>query len=84
MINKGNRTEWSQIRSVIIQVINKIRRPRMLSWAEKSSGNEVDLFIFVDLFQLVGELVGFKGLIFGPAGPDFEPGRYTFLSTLVF
>ena len=75
MIDKGNRTEGSPIRSVIMQVINKIRRPRMLSWAEKGPGNEVDLFIFVDLFQLVGELVGFKGLIFGPAGPDFEPGR---------
>ena len=84
MIDKGNRTEWSPIRSVIIQVINKIRRPRILSWSEKSPRNKVDLFIFVDLFQFVGELIGFKGLIFGPAGPDFEPGRYTFLSTLVF
>ena len=28
MINNGNRTEWSPIRSVIIQVINKIGRPR--------------------------------------------------------
>ena len=27
-INNGNRTEWSPIRSVIIQVINKIGRPR--------------------------------------------------------
>ena len=27
-INNGNRTEWSPIRSVIIRVINKIRRPR--------------------------------------------------------
>ena len=27
-INKGNRTEWSPIRSVIIRVINKIGRPR--------------------------------------------------------
>ena len=25
--NNGNRTEWSPIRSVIIQVINKIGRP---------------------------------------------------------
>ena len=24
----GNRTEWSPVRSVIIRVINKIRRPR--------------------------------------------------------
>ena len=28
MISNGNRTEWSPIRSVIIRVINKIRRPR--------------------------------------------------------
>ena len=28
IISNGNRTEWSPIRSVIIRVINKIRRPR--------------------------------------------------------
>ena len=28
LINNGNRTEWSPIRSVIIRVINKIGRPR--------------------------------------------------------
>ena len=28
IINNGNRTEWSPIRSVIIRVINKIGRPR--------------------------------------------------------
>ena len=28
LISNGNRTEWSPIRSVIIQVINKIGRPR--------------------------------------------------------
>ena len=27
MINNGNRTEWSSIRSAIIRVINKIGRP---------------------------------------------------------
>ena len=31
MISNGNRTEWSPIRSVIIQVINKIGRPRSRS-----------------------------------------------------
>ena len=30
-LNNGNRTEWSPIQSEIIQVINKIRRPR--SWS---------------------------------------------------
>ena len=28
VVSNGNRTEWSPIRSVIIRVINKIRRPR--------------------------------------------------------
>ena len=28
VINNGNRTEWTPIRSLIIRVINKIRRPR--------------------------------------------------------
>ena len=27
-IDNGNRTEWSPIRSVIVRVMNKIRRPR--------------------------------------------------------
>ena len=30
-IHNGNRTEWSPIRSVIIRVINKIRRPHSRS-----------------------------------------------------
>ena len=42
------------------------------------------VFIFVELFRLVGEQTGFEGLVFGPAGPDIEPGRCTFLSILVF
>ena len=32
------------------------------------------------LFGFVGEQVGFKVLVFGPAGPDIETGQYTFLS----
>ena len=28
--------------------------------------------------------IGFKVLVFGPAGPDIAPGRCTFLSVLVF
>ena len=33
----------------------------------------------------VGEQIGFTVLVFGPAGPDIEPGRCTtFLSILVF
>ena len=42
------------------------------------------MFIFVELFRFVGEQIGFEILVFGPAGPDIEPGRLTFLSVLVF
>ena len=42
------------------------------------------MFIFVELFPFVGEQIGFEVLVFGPAGPDIEPGRCTFLSILVF
>ena len=39
--------------------------------------------IFVELFRLVGEQIGFKVLVFSLAGPGIEPGRCTFLSILV-
>ena len=42
------------------------------------------MFIFVELFRFVGEQIGFEVLVFGPSGPDIEPGRCTFLSILVF
>ena len=42
------------------------------------------MFIFVELSRFVGEQIGFEVLAFGPAGPDVEPGRYIFLSILVF
>ena len=42
------------------------------------------MFIFVELFRLIGEQIGFKVLVLGPAGSDIEPGRCTFLSVLVF
>ena len=41
------------------------------------------LFIFVELFCFVREQIGFKVLVFGPAGPDTK-GWYTFLSIFVF
>ena len=37
-INNGNRTEWSPIRSVIVQVINKIGRPRSRSVLSNYTG----------------------------------------------
>ena len=42
------------------------------------------MFTLVELFRFVGEPIGFEVFVFGPAGPDIEPGRCTFLSILVF
>ena len=39
--------------------------------------------LFVELFRFVGEQIGFEVLVFGPAGPDIDPGRCTLLSILV-
>ena len=50
----------------------------------RNSVIERHVFIFVELFRFVGEQIGFEVLVFGPAGPDIEPGRFTFLSILVF
>ena len=36
-INNGNRTEWSPVQSVIIQVINKIGRPLWKRWRWRES-----------------------------------------------
>ena len=41
------------------------------------------MFIFVELFRFVGAQIGFEVLVYGPAGPDIEPDRCTFLSILV-
>ena len=41
------------------------------------------VFIFVELFRFVGEQIGFKVFVFGPAGPYTRPDRCTFLSILV-
>ena len=40
---------------------------------------EHHLFVFVDFFRSVGRQIGFKVLVFGPAGPDIEPIRCSFL-----
>ena len=42
------------------------------------------MFIFVELFRLVGEQIGFEVLVFGPPGPEIEPGRFTVLSIFAF
>ena len=36
------------------------------------------------LIQSSNAQIRFEVLVFGPAGPDIEPGRSTFLSILVF
>ena len=51
------------------------------TWEIQSSNA---MCIFVELFRFVGEQIGFEVLVFGPASPDIEPGRCTFLSILVF
>ena len=40
------------------------------------------VFIFVELLCFVGQQIGFEVLVFGPAGPNIEPGRCAFLSIL--
>ena len=32
------------------------------------------VLIFVELYRIVGEQIGLEVLVFGPAGPDIEPG----------
>ena len=41
-------------------------------------------FFVIKSSRFVGEQIGFKILVFRPAGPDIEPGRCTALSILVF
>ena len=51
---------------------------------EKFSHLTPCVYICVELFRFVGEQIGgFELLVFGPAGPDIEPGRCAFLSILV-
>ena len=42
------------------------------------------LQLFVELFCFIGEQIGFKVLVFSPAGPDIGPGLCTFLSIIYF
>ena len=49
---------------------------------EIMSFNAICLFS-ASLFHFVGAQIDSKVIVFGPAGPDIEPGRCTFLSALV-
>ena len=55
-----------------------------LYYSLRNSVIERYVFIFLELFHFVGKQIGFEVLVFGPAGPDIEPGRSTFLRILVF
>lgn len=52
--------------------------------SEKFMKREELLQLFVDLFCFVGEQIGFKVLVFGPAGSHIESGRCNFLTILDF
>ena len=66
---------------IISQAIRRVKFGAILKYHEL---NSVHVFLFVEFFRLVGKDIGFEVLVFGPGGPDIEPGRCTFLSILVF
>ena len=68
----------------LCQISRTIHAINCLYYNLRNSVIERHVFIFVELFRFVGEQIGFEVLVFGPAGPDIEPGRCTFLSILVF
>ena len=67
----------------LCQISRTIHGITCLYYNLRNSVNAMCLFS-VEFFCFVGEQIGFEVLVFGPAGPDIEPGRYTFLSILVF
>ena len=67
----------------LCQISRTIHAINCLYYNLRNSVSSRYVFIFVELFRFVGEQIGFEVLVFGPAGPDFEPGRCTFLSILV-
>ena len=68
----------------LCQISRTIHAINCLYYNLRNSVIQRHVFIFVELFRFVGEKIGFEVLVFGPAGPDIEPGRCTFLSILVF
>ena len=68
----------------LCQISRTIHAINCLYYNLRNSVIQHHVFIFAELFRFVGEQVGFEVLVFGPAGPDIEPGRCTFLSILVF
>ena len=68
----------------LCQMSRTIHAINCLYYNLRNSVIQRHVFIFVELFRFVGEQIGFEVLVFGPAGPDVEPGLRTFLSILVF
>ena len=68
----------------LCQISRTIHAINCLYYNLRNSVIQRHVFIFAELFRFVGEQIGFEVLVFGPAGPDIEPGRCTFLSILVF
>ena len=61
----------------LCQISRAIHAISCLYYNVRSSVIKHHVFIFVELFRFVGEQIGFVVLVFGPAGPDIEPGRCT-------
>ena len=68
----------------LCQISHTIHAITCLYYNLRNSVIKHHLFIFVELFRFLGEQIGLEVLVFGPAAPDIEPGRCTFLSILVF
>ena len=75
---------WSQrVRIIEVQLYNSCYYLFILQ-PEKFSHLTPCVYLIFIMFRFLGEQIGFEVLAFGPAGPDIEPGRCTFLSILVF
>ena len=68
----------------LYQISRSIHAINCLYYNLRISVIQGHVFIFVEFFGFVGEQIGFEVLVFGPAGPDIDTGRCTFLSILVF
>ena len=56
------------------QISRRIHAITCLYYNLRNSVIQRHVFIFVELFRFVVEQIGFEVLVFGPAGPDIDPG----------
>ena len=68
----------------LCQISRTIHAINCLYYNLRNSVIQRHVLFFVELFRFVGAQIGFEVLVFGPAGPDIEPGPRTFLSILFF